>query len=102
MVAMSKLVGGGSSPTYSPGDLGQSVYTVTEGGTVTVSVLRTGNQQRTVTVDWAASGGNAGDLQGATAGTLIFPANVASLTFTLTARANTVVDGDRSVTITLG
>ena len=81
-------------------DFSQPAFSVTEGGTVTVTVLRTGNLAGTVTVNWSATAG-AAQLTGPTAGLLTFPTNIASQTFTVTTAANAVVDGNRSVTLTL-
>src|SRR5438094_7586697 len=78
----------------------QSAFSVTEGGTVTVTVLRTGNLAGTATVNLSATAG-AEQLTGPTAGLLTFPANIASRTFTVTTGANAVVDGSRSATLTL-
>src|SRR5204863_277859 len=78
----------------------QSAFSVTEGGTVTFTVLRTGNLAGTATVNLSATAG-AEQLTGPTAGLLTFPANIASRTFTVTTGANAVVDGSRSATLTL-
>ena len=82
-------------------DIAQSSYGVTEGGTATITVLRTGNRSATNTVQYAATGGNLGDYQLPASGTLTFGPNVPSATFTVKTIANTLVDGNRSVTLTL-
>jgi hypothetical protein len=83
-------------------DFSQSAYSVTEGGTATITVLRSGNRSGTATVQYAASAGTAlpADFQPA-AGTLTFGNNVASAAFTVKTTANTVVDGNRSVNVVL-
>jgi hypothetical protein len=84
-------------------DLGQSTYTVTEGGTATVTVLRTGNRAGASTVHYAASDGTAtsgADYQPA-AGTLTFASGAASAMFTVKTNANSLVDGNRSVNLAL-
>ena len=79
-------------------DLGQSIYTVTKGGTATITVLRTGNRAGTHTVHYEATGGTAllADYQAAS-GTLTFAPNAASATFVVKTNPNTLVDGNRSV-----
>src|SRR6266850_1172190 len=82
-------------------DLGQAAYTVTEGAKLTATVKRTGNMAGTVTVGYGASGATA-SLMSPFAGTLSFGPGVASQLITLTTIANTLVDGNRSVTLSLG
>lgn len=83
-------------------DLGQNTYTVTEGGTAIITVLRMGNRAGAGTVHYDASGGTApgGDYQAAS-GTLTFAAGAASAPFTVKTNANTLVDGNRSVNLVL-
>ncbi len=83
-------------------DLGQSAYTVTEGGSVTATVLRTGSRVGTATVQYAATGGTAppADYLPA-AGTLTFGPGAGSATFMVKTNANTLVDGNRSVNLVL-
>ncbi len=83
-------------------DIAQSAYSVTEGGTATVTVLRSGNRTRPSTVTYLASGGTApgADYQPA-AGTLSFAPNAGSAIFTVKTNPNTLVDGNRSVNLVL-
>ena len=69
-------------------DLGQSTYNVTEGGTATITVLRSGNRAGADTVHYEATGGTAplADYQAAS-GTLTFAPNAASATFTVKTNA---------------
>ena len=81
-------------------DLSQAAYTVTEGNSVKVTVLRSGNMAAIAKVTWTATGAP-GQLTGLTTGVLTFPANSVSQTFTVTTAPNSAVDGNRSVTLTL-
>jgi hypothetical protein len=83
-------------------DLGQRTYNVTEGGTATITVLRSGNRTGANTVHFDASGGTAplADYQAAS-GVLTFAPNAASATFTVKTIANPLVDGNRSVNLVL-
>jgi len=88
-----------------PGTLqfGAAAYRVTEGGTATMTVVRTGGIGGTVGVNYTATPGTA--LSGidylAISGVLTFGPGVTSRTFTVRALDNTVVDPDRTVVLTL-
>jgi hypothetical protein len=80
-----------------------AVYTVTEGGRATVTVVRTGPVTRPATVDWTTSDGSAvtGQDYLAGAGMLSFAAGVRSRTFTVTTVSDSVVEPDETVLLTL-
>jgi hypothetical protein len=83
-------------------DLAQGTYNVTEGGSVTVTVLRTGNLAGTATVQYTAGGGTAPPADyPPTSGTLTFGSGVGSATFSVKSNANTLVDGNRTVNLVL-
>lgn len=83
--------------------LASATQKVTEGGTVTLVVDRTRATTTEVTVRYAMTGGSASvsdfDLSGS--GTLTFKAGETTKSFTLTARADGVLEGDKTVTLTL-
>jgi hypothetical protein len=79
-------------------------YSVLEGGTIAITVERTGPATGTVIVPFTTGGGTAAagvDYVTAT-GSLTFAATVKTLTFPVRTLANTVVDGSRTVGLTLG
>jgi hypothetical protein len=78
-------------------------YTVTEGGTATVTVTRTGPVNRGATVDWTTRDGTAvaGSDYNAGAGTLSFAVGVRSKTFTVTTLSDTVVESPETVLLAL-
>ncbi len=84
-------------------DFGQASYNATEGSPATITVLRTGNREGTVTVNYAATGGTAppGDFAVAPPGALTFGPGIGSRTFSVTTAANTVVDGGRTLNLAL-
>lgn len=80
-----------------------TTYTVSEGGEVTVTVLRTGNLFGTVTVDYATANGSAisgPDYAGVT-GTLTFATNETSKSFTLVAFDDVDVEGNETFSVSL-
>ena len=79
-------------------------YTVLEGGTLAVTVERTGPATGTVIVPFTTGGGTAvaGVDYVATAGSLTFAAATKTLTFPVRTLANTVVNSGRTVGLTLG
>jgi hypothetical protein len=81
----------------------QADYAVTEGGTATITVSRTGGTHGGVTVQYATGDGTAtaaGDYTAA-AGTLTFAAGQTSRTFAVTALPDTRPEGPETVTLTL-
>ena len=76
---------------------------VTEGGTATITVARTGSSSGTVTVNYATGGGTAVANTHYTpaSGTLTFGAGVVSRTFTVTTIDDGVAAGNRTVGLTL-
>jgi large repetitive protein len=81
-----------------------AVYTVVEGGTVTVTVTRMGPVGRSVTVDWTTENGTAtadSDYQAAS-GTLTFAAGVRTRTFTVKTLQDTLTEGAETVLLRLG
>jgi hypothetical protein len=87
----------------------QSSYTVAEGGSVTVTVLRspTFNLPFNVpaNVSWTLSANTAAvgsDLTGATSGTIAFGASESSKTFTISALDDGALEGTESLRLTLG
>ena len=89
-----------------PGTLQFSAATarVVEGGTATLTVVRTAGIGGTVTVPYTVGGGTAtsGTDYVATSGTLTFAPGASSRTLTVRTLDNTVVDGDRTVVVSLG
>jgi hypothetical protein len=83
--------------------LAQASYAVTEGQVARVTVMRTGNQAGTVTVGYAVTGGTAlpGHYALLGTGTLTFGPNVPSKTFEVRATDNLLLDGGRSVVVSL-
>jgi hypothetical protein len=82
---------------------GQTTYSAAEGQFARITVTRTGNQGGRVTVDYAATGGTApsGDYTVMGTGTLTFGPNVQSQTFDVRATDNGLLEGNRSVVVTL-
>ena len=82
---------------------GQTTYSAAEGQFARITVTRTGNQGGRVTVDYAATGGTApsGDYTVMGTGTLTFGPNVQSQTFDVRATENGLLEGSRSVVLTL-
>src|SRR5207237_1675166 len=78
-----------------------STYTVTEGSPVTLTVTRTGGSVGAVTVPWQASGFTPGDIT-PTSGNFSFITGLTSNTVTIMTAANSVIDGNSSITLTLG
>ncbi|MGA7615928.1 MAG: Calx-beta domain-containing protein, partial [Thermoanaerobaculia bacterium] len=90
--------------------LSSATYSVSEsGGSVTVTVDRTGGSDCTVTVDYATSDGTAKSTAAgtgtpdytATSGTLTFNAGVTSQTFAVPVTSDAVYEGDETFTVTL-
>ena len=82
----------------------QTAYAVTEGGSATITVVRTGGKDVGVTVDYATADGTAtaGVDYTAASGTLTFGPGVTSQTFTVrTARDKSTSETAESVTLTL-
>jgi hypothetical protein len=81
-----------------------AAYRAVEGSTATITVVRTGGVGGTVTVPYTASAGTAtaGVDFTAVAGVLTFGPGTASRTFTVPTLADTVVEGDETVVLTLG
>ena len=81
----------------------QTNYMVTEGGTTTITVTRTGGTHGGVTVQYATSDGTAtvGTDYTATAGTLTFAANQMSRTFSLTTLQDAAAEGPETLILTL-
>src|SRR5205085_257536 len=80
-------------------------YTVNEnGGAATITVTRTGGSAGSVTVHYATGDGTAtaGSDYGATSGTLTFADGQTSLTFAVPVLDDTAVEGNETVTLTLG
>jgi len=79
-------------------------YAVTEGGTVSIAVERTGSTVGTVIVPFATSNGSgvAGTDYVTRTGALTFGAGVKTLAFSVQTLPNALDDGDRTVTLTLG
>ncbi len=80
-------------------------YSVSEGGTATITVRRDAPTAATVSVDYAITDGtsHAGDYDHMSAtGTLSFPKGATSRTFSLKTVQNTAVDGNRTVLLSLG
>ncbi len=85
-------------------NLQSSFYSVTEGGgPAVISVTRSGNLDRQVTVQYATSNGtgNAGTHYTASAGTVTFAIGQESASFTVPIIANGPGDGSRTVNLTL-
>jgi hypothetical protein len=81
----------------------QAGYSVTEGGTATITVTRTGGTAGPVTVNFATSDGSAtasADYT-ATSGTLTFAAGEASKAFTVATATDSLTEGSETVTLTL-
>ncbi len=79
-------------------------YSVDEkAGTMTITVLRTGGSTGAVGVAYATSNGTAtsGTHYGAAQGTLAFAAGETSKTFTIGVTDNAVIDGNKTINITL-
>jgi hypothetical protein len=95
-----------AAPTVTPAVLQfrQTAYTVTEGGSVTVTVTRTGGSQGGVTVSYAIGDGTAtaGADYTARSGTLTFAAGVTSRTFTVSTARDRRVEAAETITLTLG
>src|SRR6185436_2089763 len=81
-----------------------TAYTVTEGTGATITVLRGGSTTGTVSVPYTTADGSAtAPTHYATkTGTLVFPAGSKSQSFTVTTVNTSLVDGDRTVTLSLG
>ena len=78
-------------------------YSVLEGGTIAITVERTGPATGTVIVPFTTSAGTApGTDYVATAGELTFAAATKTLTFPVRTLGNTAVEGSRTVMLTLG
>ena len=79
-------------------------YSVLEGGTIAITVERTGPATGTVIVPFTTGGGTAvaGMDYVATAGELTFAAATKTLTFPVRTLGNTAVEGSRTVGLTLG
>jgi glucose/arabinose dehydrogenase len=93
--------------SYPPGQsllqFGASVFTVTEGGTATITVSRGGDTSGTVTVNFATGGGSAtaGSDFDAVAGTLTFGPSQLSQTFNVPTHEDAAVEGDETVVLVL-
>jgi serine protease AprX len=90
-----------------PGDLqfDASAYSVSEsGGSVTVTVIRTGGSDGAVSVDYTTSNGTAtaGNDYVAASGTLIFADGDTSESFTVTILDDALDEGDEDLTLSLG
>jgi uncharacterized repeat protein (TIGR01451 family) len=85
--------------------LERTEYTVTEGtATATITAVRTGSTATAFSVGYSVTPGTAipdGDFTPVT-GTLSFPAGTVRRTFTVPILNDTLVDGDRTVLVTLG
>ena len=82
----------------------QSVYTVTEkGGTATITVVRSGGSNGTVSVNYTTSDGTAtaGSDYTAASGTLTFGDGETNKTFTVAILQDTVVEGNETVNLVL-
>ncbi len=81
----------------------QSAYAGEEGGTVVITVTRTGGSSGAVTVDYASSDGTAaaGSDYTAVSGTLTFAAGETSQTFTVTLLDDALNEADETLTLTL-
>ena len=88
-------------PASSSFQFAPSTYTVTEGSPVTLTVTRTGGSVGPVIVPWQASGFTPGDIT-PTSGNFSFIAGLTSQTVTIMTAANSVIEGNRSITLTLG
>lgn len=98
--------GGTSSTANAAGtiEFGASVYTVAEdGGTMTVTVNRTGGSTGTVGVNYATSDntGKAGADYTASNGTLSFAAGETAKTFTVSISDNSSIEGAKKFNLTL-
>jgi len=80
-----------------------ATYSVTEGGTVTVTVTRTAGSDGPLTVDYATTDGTAtaGSDYTAASGTLTFNDGETTKTFAVTTAADTTVEGDETVNLVL-
>src|SRR5262249_33461567 len=79
-------------------------YSLTEnGGTLTLTVTRTGGTSGTVSVQYATSNGTAtaGSDYTAASGTLTFAAGESSKSFTVAVLDDTLVEGNETVNLTL-
>jgi hypothetical protein len=99
-----KRIGDLPPVTIPKAQFSSAVYTVDEGsGTATITVLLSAVSDRTVTVDYATSGGTAapGSDYGAASGTLTFNPGVTSRTFSVGIVDDTVDETDETVVLTL-
>jgi hypothetical protein len=78
-----------------------TTHTVAEGSPVALTVTRTGGSVGAFNVPWTVTGG-ASNVSGPTSGNVSFTAGLTTKTLALATAANSVVDGNRSVTIALG
>ncbi len=95
---------GGSVPQPGKLQFSTSNYSVTEnGGSLTVTVTRTGGSDGTVTVGYATADGTAmaGADYVATSGTLTFADSALSQTFTVTILDDAVFEGDENLNLAL-
>jgi len=103
---LTRSVSGTGIAAFSPAvvQFSQAVYAVTEGGSATITVVRTGGTDVGVTVDYAAADGTAtaGVDYTAASGTLTFAPGVTSQTFSIrTARDKSISETAESVALTL-
>ena len=98
--------GGGGGPPPSPGtiQLGSTVYDVTEGAVVNITVTRSGGSGGVVSVDYAASDGSAvaGEDYPATSGTFTYANQVSgNQTISIAITDDDIAEGPESFTVTL-
>ena len=82
-------------------DLDKSAYSVVEGGALPITVRRTGNMAGTATANYTITGAT-GSLATPLTGPLSFGAGATTAMFMVGTIPNALVDGNRSVTLTLG
>ena len=93
-----------TAPLYGSLSFGSATYSVSEnGGTVIITVNRTGGSDGTVTVDYQTSDGTAidGSDYTATSGTLTFSEGETSKTFIIIIKDDTQYEGKETVNLTL-
>ena len=98
--------GGGTPPPAIPGDVRFDVdaYSIAEeGGSITITITRSGGSDGQITVDYATANGTAtaGADYVAASGTLTFAAGEVSKSFPITILNDSVYEGDETVNISL-
>ena len=80
-----------------------AVYSGAEGAGITITVTRSGRVDAAATVRYATADGTAtgGSAYTATSGTLTFPVNATTRTFTVPTHGNTVLGGDKTFQVSL-